>query len=102
MYVPSGGITLQVLGFAFQHARSDLCCSRSILTRIIYVLRTSRWDLGVNEMFVLIHEGIPFVVLSHGERSFFQGFDRLVGFIGFSFQDTGVSIVGFLNLANDN
>lgn len=73
-----------------------------IFARVIDVLNVPNRDPWVHKVITLCDEMIPFAVLGHRYWARPELIYSIIRHVCFPFEDAGVSIVSFLDLANDN
>jgi hypothetical protein len=73
-----------------------------IASRVADVLCLSDWYIWIHKLVVFLDEEGPFVVLWHGDGSDAELFYRFISGIGLPLQDSGVRVVCFLDLADND
>lgn len=101
-HLPPGGIALQIFALAFQHPGSNLYRSRVIFPRVGNILDISERDIGVDQLVGIGKEGVPFDIFRHRYGSSSELLHSVIRLVRFSLENTGICIVGLLNLTNDN
>lgn len=100
--VPSGGVALQVFALPLEQAGPDLLGRVVILSGVVDLLRGALGDVRIDQPVVLNDEVGPLVILGHGDGPDTQLVDGRVGRVGLPLENTGVGIVGLLDLADDD
>lgn len=73
-----------------------------IFARVGDVLHVPERDMRIDHVVGVGDERVPFMVLRHRNRPGVQFFGGVVGLVGFTLEDVGVCIVGFLDFAHNN
>jgi hypothetical protein len=101
-YSPARSITLEILALALQHPSPDFGSSWMTLAKVGDALHIPERNPGVNELICVGDKLVPLVILGHGDRTRLKLLNSVKSFIGFTSEDTSISIVCFLDLAHDN
>ena len=100
--VPARAVRLEVLALALEHAGSDLACCGMVLTRVGDVLDATQWHVRRNEVRVVADESRPLLVLGHGDWATAEALNSLVGIVTFTLENARESVVGLLDLTDDD
>jgi hypothetical protein len=100
--LPACRVTLEVLALALQESGSNFLCRKVVLAWIMNLLWGSQRDARVNELIIVGYEVNPFLVLGHGDGPVTELLNDAVSVIRLTLQNTGVGIVGLLDLTDDN
>jgi hypothetical protein len=73
-----------------------------MLSRVLDLFQPAQRQIRVDEVRVAADETTPFLVSGHGNRPTAKLLDCGVHLVGFTLEDACKSIVGFLDLANDD
>lgn len=73
-----------------------------IFARVGDILHVSERNSWIDYVVGLGDERIPLMILGHRNRPHTELFDGVVSLVGFPFENAGIRIVGFLDLANNN
>ena len=73
-----------------------------ILARVGDALHVPERNAGIDEFVGIGNEVVPFVIMRHGYGPCPELLHRVIGFIGFSLEDTGIRIVRLLDLTDDD
>lgn len=99
---PSGCVAFQVLALPFKHASPDLRGGRVMLARVLNVLQSAQWYVGVDKVGVAPDETSPLLVSGHSNWATAELLDSCVHLVSITLHDTGKSVVSFLNLADND
>jgi hypothetical protein len=100
--IPTRTVRLEVLALALEHASSDLACCRVVLARVGDVLDATQWHVRRNKVRVVADESRPLLVLGHGDWTTAEALYSLVGIVAFTLENARKSVVGLLNLTDDD
>lgn len=101
-YEPACCVALEIFALALQEPGANLLGGNVILTGIMNLLWGTDGDGGINNLIVVGHKVNPLLILGHGYGAIAELLDDVVGVVCLALEDSGVSIVGLLDLANHN
>lgn len=99
---PASCVTPEILALAFQEASSYFLASIVIPAGVVDEIGRADLDVRIDELVILLHEGGPFMILRHSDRTNTEFLDSGVGGIGFPLKDTCVGIIRLLYLADND
>lgn len=70
-----------------------------IPTRICDILHIAKRNARIDQFIRVRDEGVPLVIVRHGDRPRAQFFDGVICLICFTLEDAGICIIGFLYFA---
>jgi hypothetical protein len=73
-----------------------------ISARIGNVFDATQGHVRRNEMRVAVDESRPLLILGHGDGAAAEALDSLVGIVAFTLENTCKSVVGLLDLTNND
>lgn len=73
-----------------------------VLARVVNLVRRTQRHGGIDNLILVGDEVNPFLIFGHGNRTLAQFTDNIHGVFGLSLKNTGIGVVRFLNLADDN
>jgi hypothetical protein len=100
--LPTSRIRLEIFALSFQETRSYLLRKFIVPARVMNILSFSDRYTWIHKVLVILDEGIPFMVLWHGNRTSTQLLHRRISRICFTLQYTSVSIVRLLDFSNND
>ena len=101
-YLPPRCVTLQILAFPLEHAGSDFRGSWMMLSRVFDLFQPAQRQIRINEVRITAHKTAPFLVSGHGNRSTAELLDCGVHLVRITLEDACKSIVGFLDLTDND